>query len=275
VAGLEVSTEAQGLNAINIQIWSAPGQGASSDKVEKGRMASWANAKRQLVAWSALLAGSCGHGDTTTPIHEVICRALPTRIFWIDESLDCRRSSDGPAAPFDVSCSGSRRSLTTTYPNLSAVTAEKLIPNRTYAVRRTFGGCGSFATLGCATSAFIYEYDAGRLRRRRLTFSQTLSPGVGEVQAVDFSAWDLQGRPTRAVVREAGFETAVTIAYDDPRRTESWSNGEQRVRDADANIIREVTVSRDANGSLVLSASDYTIQATEPTCTDPPGPPIG
>jgi hypothetical protein len=77
------------------------------------------------------------------------------------------------------------------------------------------------------------------------------------------------------VVREAGFETAVTIAYDDPRRTENWSNGEQRVRDADANIIREVTVSRDADGNPVLSASDYAIQATEPTCTDPPGPPSG
>jgi hypothetical protein len=177
-------------------------------------VASWANAKRQLAAWSALLAGACGHGGPTTPIHEVICRALPTRIFWIDETLDCRRSSDGPAAPFDVSCSGSRRSLTTTYPNLSAVTAEKIVPNRTYAVRRTFGGCG-------------------------------------------------------------GFETAVTIAYDDARRTESWSNGEQRVRDADANIIREVRASRDASGNPMLSASDYAIQATEPTCTDPPGPPIG
>jgi len=237
-------------------------------------VASWANAKRHLVALSALLAGSCGHGDTTTPIHEVICRALPTRIFWIDVSLDCRRSSDG-AAPFDVSCSGSRRSLTTTYPNLSAVTAEKLIPNRTYAVRRTFGGCGSFATLGCATSAFLYEYDGGRLRRRRLTFSQTLSPGAREVQVVEFAAWDLQGRPTRAVVQEGGFETAVTIAYDDPRRTETWSNGEQRVRDADANIIHEVMASRDENGNPVLSASDYAIQATEPTCTDPPGPPSG
>jgi len=256
-------------------ICSAPGQGASSDKVEKGRMASWATAKRQLVAWSALLAGSCGHGDTTTPIHELICRALPTRIFWIDESLDCRRSNDGPASPFDVSCSGSRRSLTTTYPNLSAVTAEKISPNRTYAVRRTFGGCGSFATLGCATSALTYEYSAGFLRRRRLTFAQTLSPGGVEVQVVDFAAPDLQSRPTRAVVHEDGFETAVTIVYDDARRTESWSNGEQRVRDAEANIIREVLVSRDANGNPVLSASDYAIQATEPTCTDPPGPPRG
>jgi hypothetical protein len=238
-------------------------------------MASWSNAKRQLVAWSALLAGSCGHGDPTTPIHEVICRALPTRIVWSGATLECRRSADASAAPFEVSCSGSGLTLTTTYPNLSAVTAEKLIPNRTYAVRRTFGGCGSFATLGCATSAFTYEYDAGFLRRRRLTFSQTLSPGVREVQVVDFAAPDLQNRPTRAVVHEDGFETAVTIVYDDLRRTESWSNGEQRVRDADANIIHEVMASRDANGNPVLSASDYAIQATEPTCTDPPGPPSG
>jgi hypothetical protein len=235
-------------------------------------MASWANAKRHLVAWSALLAGSCGHGDPTTPIHEVICRALPTRIVWSGATLECRRSADSSAAPFDVSCSGSGLTLTTTYPNLSAVTAEKITPSRTYAVRRTFGGCGSFATQGCSRSEFIYEYDAGRLRRRRQTFSQTLSPGVREVQEVDFSEWDLQGRPTRAVVREGGFETAVTIAYDDPRRTETWSNGEQRVRDADANIIHEVMASRDANGNPVLSASDYAIQATEPTCTDPPGP---
>jgi len=92
---------------------------------------------------------------------------------------------------------------------------------------------------------------------------------------VEFAAWDLQGRPTRAVVQEGGFETAVTIAYDDPRRTETWSNGEQRVRDADANIIHEVMASRDENGNPVLSASDYAIQATEPTCTDPPGPPSG
>src|SRR6186997_761278 len=102
-------------------------------------MASWANAKRQLGAWSALLAASCGHGDPTTPIHEVICRALPTRIVWSGATLECRRSADASAVPFDVSCSGSGRTLTATYPNLSAVTAEKIIPNRTYAVRRTFG----------------------------------------------------------------------------------------------------------------------------------------
>jgi hypothetical protein len=236
-------------------------------------LASWTNAKRQLAAWSALLAGACGHGDPTTPIHEVICRALPTRVVWSGATLECRRSADASAAPFDVSCSGSSLTLTTTYPNVSAVTAEKITPSRTYAVRRTFGGCGSFATVGCATTELLYEYDAGRLRRRRETFSQTLSPGVREVQAVDFLAWDPQGRPTRAVVREGELETAVTIAYDAPGRTETWSNGEQRVRDADANIIREVTVSRDESGRPVLSASDYAIQATEPVCTDPPGPP--
>jgi hypothetical protein len=155
------------------------------------------------------------------------------------------------------------------------VTAEKIVPNRTYAVRRTFGGCGTFVTVGCSMSAFTYEYDAGFLRRRRLAVSQTLSPGVVELQVVDFAGWDRQGHPTRAVVRDGGLETAVTIAYDDAGRMESWSNGEERVRDADANIIREVTVRRDGNGNPVLSESDYMIEATEPICTDPPGPPIG
>jgi hypothetical protein len=216
-------------------------------------------------ACTALVLVSCGDGGPTRLVVE-LCRRAPTLIQWNGTITSCSHGASG--AGFQVSCRNTRNSMEAVYDSVTAYVDERVVPGRTRVRQQRSGGCGTFAFQGCAGSTLSFEYDAaGRLLRRRWTSSNSFS-GEREFQSVTFTAWDVLARPTRGVWAERGLQTDITIAYDDARGAEEWSNGEQRLRDEDANVVREVNVFLGAAGEPVLRTTDYVIEATEPVCTD-------
>jgi hypothetical protein len=209
----------------------------------------------------ACLLGACGHAAPTA-VTSPRCRAAPTRIIENGTPLTCSRGFTGEG--LYLLCSNSFETLETIYRGVAEFVDERSVPGRIRALRRTRTGCSLGG--GCGTRTTSYEYDAaGRLLRRRRTFSNSLG-AAGDIDTAEFTAWDSRGRPTRAILRARDGEREVTIAYDDARGAETWSDGEQLIRDGDANIVHEGTGFLDANGNAVTY--DYVIESAETVCAE-------
>ena len=139
---------------------------------------------------------------------------------------------------------------------------EAQIPNKLLVRQRqvTFSG-GMLITFNQTVTD--YRYDAsGRLIERRRTRRVGLSFSFVELDLVEYSGWDSQGRPTSGTIHVGDNAQPVTIAYDDRARQMEASNGEAVTRDANGNVVREVVVV----GFGPTSVVGDTIQSTAEVC---------
>jgi len=208
------------------------------------------------TALAAMLLTSCGGKTPTEPSR--LCRRYPTAFTENGRSYQCSLESGAT-----LTCrSGTTAQESWVYGSLEDFIREAQIPNKLLVRQRqvTFSG-GMLVTFNQTVTD--YRYDAsGRLIERRRTRRVGLSFSFVELDLVEYSAWDSQGRPTSGTIHVGDNAQPVTIAYDDRARQMEASNGEAVTRDANGNVVREVVVV----GFGPTSVVGDTIQSTAEVC---------
>ena len=148
------------------------------------------------------------------------------------------------------------------YGSLEDFIREAQIPNKPLVRQREVSSGGPMLVTQSRTVT-DYRYDAsGRLIERRRTLQTGLMTSPRELDLVEYSAWDSQGRPTSGTIRVGDNAQPVTIVYDDRARKMEASNGEAVTRDANGNVVSEVIVV--AFGPATVFG--YIIQSTAEVC---------
>jgi hypothetical protein len=202
-----------------------------------------------------MLLTSCG----TTPTEASrFCRRYPTGFTANGLSYQCSLVSTAT-----LTClSGTTPRESWLYGSLEGFIREAQIPNKLI-VRQREVSSGGPSLVTQSRNVTDYRYDAsGRLIERRRTRQVGLSSSWIELDLVEYSAWDSQGRPTSGTIRVGDNAQPVTIVYDDRARQMEASNGEAVTRDANGNVVREVIVVGFGPPNVV----GYTIQSTAEVC---------
>ena len=207
------------------------------------------------TAMAAMPLTSCGGEVPTEPSR--FCRRYATGFTGNGLSYQCGLTNT------TLTClSGTSLRESWLYGSVEDFIREAQIPNRLLVRQREVSSSpGTLVTF--SDTVTDYRYDAsGRLIERRRTRRFGLSSGFTEVDLVEYSTWDSQGRPTLGTIHVGDNAQSVTIVYDDRARQMEATNGEAVTRDANGNVVREVVVV----GSGPANISQYTIQSTAEVC---------
>ena len=206
-------------------------------------------------ALAAMLLTSCSKKPTEP---SRFCRRYPTAFTENGLSYQC-----GLESTATLSClSGTTPRESWVYASLEDFVREAQVPNKLLVRQRVVSSGGPMLV---TTSRTItdYRYDAsGRLIERRRTRRTGLSSGFIELDLIEYSAWDSQGRPISGTIHVGDNAQPLTIGYDDRARQMEASNGEAVTRDANGNVVREVTVV----GFGPANVFEYIIQSTAEAC---------
>jgi len=199
---------------------------------------------------------SCGGKMPTEPSR--VCRRYPTGFTKNGLSYQCSLESTAT-----LTClSGTTSKESWLYGSREDFIREAQFPNKPLVRQRevSFSG-GMLVTFNQTVTD--YRYDAsGRLIERRRTRRVGLSFSFVELDLVEYSAWDSQGRPTSGTIRVGDNAQPVTIVYDDRARKMEASNGEAVTRDANGNVVSEVIVVAFGPANVF----GYIIQSTAEVC---------
>jgi hypothetical protein len=208
------------------------------------------------TALAAMLLTSCGAKMPTEPSR--FCRRYPTGFTENGLSYQCGLESNAM-----LTCRrGTTAQQSWQYGSLEDFIREAQIPNKLLVRQREVSSSpGMLVTF--SQTVTDYRYDAsGRLIERRRTRRTGLSSGFIDVDLVEYSAWDSQSRPTSGTIHVGDNAQPVTIAYDDRARHMEGSNGEAVTRDANGNVVSEVSVV----GFGSANVFGYIIQSTAEAC---------
>jgi len=208
------------------------------------------------TALAAMLLTSCGGKTPTEPSR--FCRRYPTAFTKNGLSYQC--ALEGNAT---LTCrSGTTVQESWLYGSPEDFIREAQIPNKLLVRQRQVSSGGGMLVTFFQTVT-DYRYDAsGRLIQRRRTHKPGLSSSFIEDDLIEYSAWDSQGRPTSGTIHVGDNAQPVTIGYDDRARHMEASNGEAVTRDANGNVVSEVSVA----GFGPANVFGYTIQSTAEVC---------
>lgn len=206
------------------------------------------------TALAAMLLTSCGGKMPTEP--NGFCRRYPTGFTANGLSYQCSLTNA------TLTClSGTTPQESWRYGSQEDFIREAQIPNKPLVRQRVVSSGGPMLVTQSRTVT-DYRYDAsGRLIERRRTRQTGLSSMI-ELDLVEYSAWDSQGRPTSGTIHAGDSAQPLTIVYDDRARQMEASNGEAVTRDANGNVVREVIVV----GFGPANAFGYSIQSTAEVC---------
>lgn len=208
------------------------------------------------TALAAVVLTSCGGKMPTEPSR--ICRRYPTAFTENGVSYQCGLESSAT-----LTCrSGTTLRDSWVYGNLEDFVREAQIPNKLL-VRQREVDSGGVMLVTQSRTVTDYRYDAsGRLIERRRTRRTGLSSSFIELDLIEYSDWDSQGRPTSGTIHVGDNAQPVRISYDDRARQMEASNGEAVTRDANGNVLREVIVI----GFGPANVLGYVIQSTAEVC---------
>jgi hypothetical protein len=207
------------------------------------------------TALAATLLTSCGGKMPTDPTR--FCRRYATGFTEDGLSYQCGLTNT------TLTClSGTSLRESWLYGSLEDFIREAQIPNKLLVRQREVSSSpGTLITF--IDTVTDYRYDAsGRLIERRRTRRTGLSSGFIELDLMEYTAWDSQGRPTSGTIHVGDNAQPVRISYDDRARQMGSSNGEAVTRDANGNVVREVVVVGFGPPNVV----EYVIQSTAEVC---------
>jgi hypothetical protein len=208
------------------------------------------------TALAAMLLTSCGGKMPTGPSR--FCRKYATGFTENGLSYQCGLESNAM-----LTCrSGTTAQQSWLYNSLEDFIREAQVPNKMLVrQRQVTSSVGTLITFSLTVTD--YQYDAsGRLIERRRTRRTGLSLGFIELDRIEYSDWDSQGRPTSGTIHVGDNAQPVRISYDDRARQMEASNGEAVTRDANGNVVREVAVV----GFGPANVFGYVIQSTAEVC---------
>jgi hypothetical protein len=186
--------------------------------------------RRVAIAASLAVLAACGKSEIEGTR---VCRRFASMLTENGRPAECT---------FDVRflrCAGATRTVWE-YPGPEAFVLEPQVPNRIAALGRSVSSGGPMLVSFSETRT-TYRYDgSGRLVERVREGSNVT--GTRELDAVEYTAWDAEGRPTAGTIRAEGRRGPVTLRYDDAARRMDASSGESVTRDVNGNIVREVLV---------------------------------
>jgi hypothetical protein len=158
--------------------------------------------------------------------------------------------------------SGTTSRETWLYGSLEDFIREAQVPNKLLVRQREVSSSpGTLITF--IDTVTDYRYDASdRVIERRRTRRTGLSSGFMELDLMEYTAWDSQGRPTSGTIHVGDNAQPVRISYDDRARQMEGSNGEAVTRDANGNVVTEVVVV----GFGAPNVVKYVIQSTAEVC---------
>lgn len=173
------------------------------------------------VACAAALAG-CGTGGTSPSAIQNNCRAYPVAVSENGgPGVPCRLEQ---GAQVSLWCGTALSPREWHYANLADFIDEARVPNGLRL--RSFSSATLSLLQSSGGSTARYEYDPqGRLTARERSAWSGTQP-LQPFERVEFTAWDVRGRPTAGVLSNSEGSGPVTLAYDDQRREMRWSTGE-------------------------------------------------